>query len=86
VEVDISHTYRGDLQIELISPSGVRVLIHDNDGGSRNDIHEIFTEESIPALKALLGEEIRGEWKLQVRDLARRDEGTLNRWALTLGV
>ncbi|PQP33868.1 peptidase, partial [Desulfobacteraceae bacterium SEEP-SAG9] len=74
----------GDLQVELISPSGGRVLIRDNDGDSQDDIHEVYTEESTPALKALIGEEIKGDWKLHVRDLAKYDEGTLNRWALAL--
>ena len=82
VEVDITHTYRGDLQIELISPSGARALIRDNDGDSQDDIREEYTESSTPALKALIGEEIKGDWKLHVRDLAKYDEGTLNRWAL----
>jgi subtilisin-like proprotein convertase family protein len=84
VEVDITHTYRGDLQIELISPSGARALVRDNDGDSQDDIREIYTESSTPALKALIGEEIKGDWKLQVRDLAKYDEGTLNRWALII--
>ena len=82
VELDITHTYRGDLQIELISPSGARALIRDNDGDSQDDIREVYTESSTPALKVLIGEEIKGDWKLQVRDLAKYDEGTLNRWAL----
>ena len=76
VEVDITHTYRGDLQIELISPSGARVLVRDNDGDSQDDIREVYTESSTPALKALIGEEIRGDWKLHVRDLARYDNGS----------
>ena len=84
VEVDITHTYRGDLQIELISPSGARALIHDNNGDSQDDIQEVYTESSAPALKALMGEDINGDWKLHVRDLAKYDTGTLNRWALVL--
>jgi M6 family metalloprotease-like protein len=86
VEVDITHTYRGDLQIELVSPSGGRVLIRNDNGDSQDDIHEVYTEESTPALKAFIGEEIQGDWKLHVRDLAKYDEGTLNRWALRLRV
>ena len=86
VEVDITHTYRGDLQIALISPSGGRALIRDNNGDSQDDIHEVYTEDTTPALKALIGEETKGDWKLHVRDLAKYDKGTLNRWALTLRV
>ena len=86
VDLDITHSYRGDLQIELSSPSGRRVLIRDNDGDPQANIYEIFTEESVPTLKTLVGEEIKGDWKLFVRDLAGDDEGTLNRWAITLRV
>jgi M6 family metalloprotease-like protein len=84
VEADITHTYRGDLQIVLISPSGGRSLIRDNNGDSQNDIHEVYTEESTPALKTLIGEETKGDWKLHVRDLEKYDEGILNKWVLTL--
>ena len=84
VEVDITHTYRGDLRIELISPSGARAIIRDNNGESKHDIRDVYTEASTPALKALMGEEIKGDWKLHVRDLAKYDQGTLNLWALNL--
>jgi subtilisin-like proprotein convertase family protein len=86
VDVDISHTYRGDLRIELISPLGGRALICDNNGDSADDIRQVYSLQSTPALKTLVGEEIRGDWRLHVRDLARDDQGTLNRWALSLHI
>jgi M6 family metalloprotease-like protein len=84
VEVDITHPYRGDLQIELISPSGQRALLRSSTGDSRNNIHEIYDKESTPSLKSIAGEQVEGDWGLQVRDLAARDVGILDRWAVMI--
>lgn len=84
VDVDISHTYRGDLRVELISPRGGHALICDNNGDSADDIRQVYSMQTTPALKTFIGEQIRGDWRLHVRDLARDDQGKLNRWALSL--
>ncbi len=86
VSVDIKHSYRGDLKISLIPPSGDTVILHDrvaaNDEG--DNIKQSYDEESVPELKALLGQPIKGNWILVVQDLASEDVGTLNGWELTL--
>ena len=84
VGVDITHTYIGDLQVELQSPSGKKVLLHDRAGGSRRDLQETYSSNSTPALSALSGESLAGSWSLNVRDLASRDIGRLNRWNLEI--
>lgn len=84
VEVDITHDYAGDLQVELISPSGQHALLHSSNGDNRTNLRETYTEESTASLRALIGEEINGEWMLHVRDLVPEDEGILNKWAITL--
>lgn len=38
VSVDISHTYRGDLLVELVAPSGRSVTLHNREGGSKHDL------------------------------------------------
>lgn len=86
VDVDITHTYRGDLRLELICPNSTRVVICDNSGESQNDIRRVFSIENTPSLKALIGEEVGGEWRLHVRDTAAYDTGTLNRWGLSFEV
>ncbi len=50
VRVDITHTYIGDLQVYLISPSGTSVVFHKRTGGSANDLHREFNINSVPAL------------------------------------
>lgn len=82
VEIDISHTYIGDLQVDLVSPGGTLVRLHANEGGGRNDLKRRYASSDFPALQVLAGQAAAGEWALRIRDLAARDVGTLNRWAL----
>jgi extracellular elastinolytic metalloproteinase len=80
VSVDISHPYRGDLQVSLIPPGGAPLLLHNRQGSSADNLVASYRSEDIPALAALLGEQAQGDWTLQVADLAARDLGTLQRW------
>lgn len=84
VEIDITHTYIGDLLVELVSPSNTRVLLHNRTGGSANNIIKTYTGVNTPNLQVLRGEPINGLWKLYVSDRASADQGKLNRWALKL--
>ncbi len=83
-EVDISHTFIGDLVIELISPNGTSVLLHNRTGGLADNIIRTYTAGNTLGLRALQGETIGGAWKLRVWDHASQDQGKLNRWALKL--
>lgn len=76
VELDISHTYIGDLRVTLTSPDGGQVVLHDYSGGSSNDIQTSYQVD-------FSGFDSFGIWELKVVDSARRDVGTLNRWSLT---
>lgn len=84
VEVDIEHTYIGDLQVELVTPSGVMVRLHDKEGTWRDDIRRAYDVASTPVLQGLVGEALAGDWQLRVRDLARVDTGRLNAWTLKI--
>lgn len=76
VKIDISHTYIGDLQVELHSPSGQVAVLHDNSGGSANDIVKTYTVD-------MSGVDSAGDWKIKAVDSARRDVGTINSWQLS---
>ncbi|MBW1809155.1 MAG: proprotein convertase P-domain-containing protein [Deltaproteobacteria bacterium] len=78
VEVDISHSYIGDLYISLTSPAGTVVVLHDNTGGSDADIHEIYQPSEF------IGELSGGDWQLFIRDDAGSDVGSLNYWTLSI--
>lgn len=75
VTVDITHPYIGDLIVELVAPDGTAYMLHNRTGGSADNIRNTYTVD-------LSAEQISGSWKLRVRDAARGDVGTLNRWSL----
>jgi immune inhibitor A len=81
---DISHTYIGDLRVELIAPSGERAILHNKTGGGTDNLLlEIKSAESAE-LGVLAGEPLHGAWVLRVADLEELDTGTLNRWSLQM--
>lgn len=75
VTVDIDHTYRGDLQAWLKSPSGKYYTVFNRTGGSEDNIKESFTVD-------VSSEKANGQWQLVVRDRGRGDVGVLNSWGL----
>ncbi len=86
VYVDISHTYVGDMVIELISPAGTTVRLHSNQGGDGDDLVGWYSSELTPSqsLDILLGESILGDWQLHVTDIGFYDVGQVNTWCLAL--
>ena len=78
VAVDISHTYIGDLVIDLIAPDGTSQTLHSRTGGSADDIDRTYAPD-------FDGTGIAGNWTLRVSDRAGGDVGTLNGWTLTIG-
>lgn len=77
VSVNISHTYRGDLLVDLIAPTGETFRLHDGAGGSAHDL--IFTDREITNASGL---QQSGEWTLHVVDRYQRDTGTIDGWAI----
>jgi M6 family metalloprotease-like protein len=83
VGVDITHPYRGDLRVTLLTPWGALVELQPkNQGGSADDLKVTFDETLRPALSTLRGRSTQGNWLLAVQDLAPSDVGRLNRWWL----
>jgi subtilisin-like proprotein convertase family protein len=84
VRVDITHTFKGDLEVSLIGPDNTTVLLHNRTGSSTDNIQTVFADLTAPAqaLSAFTGKAINGAWKLKVRDLAAADTGTLNFWEI----
>ncbi len=77
VSVDIHHTYRGDLVVTLIAPSGESFLLHNGEGGSAHDV--VFADREITGATGL---ERGGQWTLFVVDRYARDTGTIEGWSL----
>ncbi|MBT2384859.1 M4 family metallopeptidase [Streptomyces sp. ISL-11] len=77
VDVNITHTYRGDLTIDLVAPNGKTWSLKDSDSwDSAADVKESYTVDA-SAVSAT------GTWKLQVQDVYSADSGTINSWKLT---
>lgn len=77
VAVDIEHSYRGDLVVELVKGDRT-VTLSDRQGAGEDDLVQTFV------VPDFAGEEAAGEWKLRVSDHARSDTGTLRAWRLVL--
>jgi aminopeptidase S len=75
VGVDITHTYRGDLIVDVVAPDGTTYNISNRAGGSADNLIGTF------AINAS-SEVANGTWRLRVRDAASADVGTINSWSL----
>ncbi|MEM7205291.1 MAG: S8 family serine peptidase [Planctomycetota bacterium] len=86
VQVDVTHTYRGDLRIDLISPGGFVARLHDMSGSFRDDVQRTYSPANNADLAAFVAAGIdgKGRWTLHVSDNLRRDVGTLNSWRIDL--
>lgn len=81
VEVDLRHSFIGDLRIVLHPPSGEEIMLHRHGGGGRRNLHRTWST-SDDVLRALVGRSTRGRWSLVVHDDAGADTGTLDRFDL----
>ena len=86
VAVDITHNYRGDIVLELESPSGKRITLK---SGDINDFYYNVqgtfptTLKSATPFSELAGESLSGTWNLRVSDTYTGDDGILNSWGIT---
>ncbi|MFE6936672.1 M28 family metallopeptidase [Streptomyces sp. NPDC057699] len=77
VAVDIKHTYRGDLVVDLLAPDGTAYRLKNSSGSDSAD--NVITTYTVNASS----ETANGTWKLQVRDVAAQDTGYIDSWGLT---
>ncbi|MFC9492639.1 proprotein convertase P-domain-containing protein, partial [Streptomyces hydrogenans] len=76
VTVDVRHTYRGDVRLELVAPDGTAFLLKDyNSNDSADNIQGTFTVNAS-------GESADGTWKLRATDNWTNDTGYINAWSL----
>ncbi|MFC8174896.1 M28 family metallopeptidase [Streptomyces sp. NPDC057241] len=76
VGVDIVHTYKGDLIVDLVAPDGSVYNLHNRAGGSADNIVQTYTVNAS-------SEVANGAWKLRVQDKASADTGYINAFKLT---
>ncbi|MCS0604185.1 M4 family metallopeptidase [Streptomyces sp. LP11] len=77
VSVDITHTWRGDLVVDLVGPSGTSYRLKNfSSSDSADNVNETYTVNAA-------SESANGTWKLKVQDQASQDTGKINGWKLT---
>jgi subtilisin-like proprotein convertase family protein len=86
VALNIAHPWIGDLRVTLIGPNGVRATLHDRSGADGDNINQSFAPADAPGLAAFQAADPRGNWTLQVQDLAAADKGILKSWSLQIEV
>ncbi|GAB3952246.1 M28 family metallopeptidase [Streptomyces sparsus] len=76
VTVDIRHTYRGDLVLDLVGPGGTTYRLKNSSNDSGDNLNTTYTVNAST-------QTANGTWRLRVQDVYSRDTGTLNSWKLT---
>ncbi|WP_083512697.1 M4 family metallopeptidase [Lysobacter gummosus] len=76
IAVNIVHTYKGDLKVDLVAPDGTIYNLHNRSDGSADNINQTYTRD-------LSSEALNGVWKLRVNDNAAFDTGKIDTWSIT---
>jgi subtilisin-like proprotein convertase family protein len=88
VPVNITHTWRGDVIIDLTSPAGTTVRLKDNSlpNDGEDNVVETYPTTAAPSesLSAFEGESTLGTWTLAVSDFQTEDSGQLEAWGITV--
>jgi Zn-dependent metalloprotease len=79
VAVNIVHTYRGDLVIDLVAPDGSTYrLKNSSSSDSTDNVSTTYTANLSSETSAT------GTWRLKVQDVYSADTGYINTWTLTV--
>ncbi len=73
VSLDITHTYKGDLVVDLLRDGTKVKTLHNKAGGSQDNIVQTFTLTA-----AEVGSTLNGTWSIKVVDTAAQDVGVVN--------
>lgn len=77
VGVDIKHTWRGDLVVDLLAPDGTSYRLKNS--SSNDSADNVVATYTVNASS----ESANGTWKLRVQDVASQDTGYIDSWRLT---
>ncbi|MBT2390869.1 M28 family peptidase [Streptomyces sp. ISL-1] len=77
VGVDVKHTWRGDLVLDLVAPDGTAYRLKSASGSDSAD--NVIATYTVNASS----ETANGAWKLRVQDVAAQDTGYIDSWKLT---
>ncbi|WP_306336336.1 M28 family metallopeptidase [Streptomyces sp. KL118A] len=77
VDVDVRHTWRGDVVLDLLAPDGTAYRLKNS--SSNDSADNIIATYTVDASS----ETANGAWKLRAQDIASQDTGYINSWKLT---
>jgi hypothetical protein len=77
VGVDIKHTWRGDVTVDLVAPDGSTYRMKNSSGNDSAD--NVITTYTVNASS----EVANGTWRLKVQDIASADTGKIDSWKVT---
>lgn len=80
IQVNITHSYIGDLGIELISPSGTKSILLNAGSRFQNDNDLVNTRLLSNAFYGVT--HINGTWTVKVVDVSSEATGTLDNWKI----
>ncbi len=99
VTVGVTHTWLGDLRIELKNPNGTQLVLFDRSCGPNDHMNVTFDDAGaalvcatpttgtyMPSnlLSAFNGEVSNGTWTIGINDNVGGDTGTLNSWSIEI--
>ena len=90
VQLNITHVFIGDLVVEISSPAGTTVRLHNETGVDADDINTTYDDDgggTIPdqPLSNVDSQQKQGTWNLTVTDVfPAADSGVVNTWALVI--
>jgi subtilisin-like proprotein convertase family protein len=79
IALDIAHTFKSDLRVELVTPQGKTISLHDRQGGDGNGVRGTFTRPMPPGTTGA------GTWRLVASDHAALDTGAIDGWSIAFG-
>ncbi len=90
VQLNITHPFIGDLIVDVSSPAGTTVRLHNETGTDGDNINTTYDDDgtgTVPTqpLSAVDGQQKQGTWNLAVTDVfPAADDGVVNTWALVI--
>ncbi len=92
LDLELRHSYVSDLVVELTSPSGTIVRLHNRTGASNDDLVLTYDDDGKGVapdgpgnLADFDSESTAGRWRLSVADRASGDTGVLDSWRIRVG-
>ena len=82
LNLDLTHTFIGDLVITLESPDGTLSTLMNRPGNGAG-LQSTFIDQFELSSVQYWGEDLAGDWTLTVQDAGTVGAGTLNGWSLT---